>query len=125
MSSLTEAEEKTIIAKVLAARENRDQFLREMKKRQTQGLKVARQCADFLKQNYGVTKVILFGSLLDHQKMHLGSDIDLAVWGLPEKDYLKAVGYLLDLAGDFSVDLVEAQHAQPQISLAIEQGRVL
>jgi predicted nucleotidyltransferase len=57
--------------------------------------------------------------------MHFGSDIDLAVWDLPEQDYLKAVGHLLDLAEGFSIDLVEVQHAQPHIALAIEQGLAL
>jgi predicted nucleotidyltransferase len=50
------------------------------------------------------------------------SDIDLAVWGLPEKDYFKAVGVLLDIAEDFSLDLIEAQHARSYILPAISQG---
>jgi predicted nucleotidyltransferase len=93
-----------------------------MQERQEQGLKIARQCAKILKEIFGAEKVVLFGSLLDHQQMSWRSDIDLAVWGLPEKDYFKAVGVLLDIAEDFSLDLIEAQHARSYILPAISQG---
>lgn len=59
MRHLTEKTEQEIIAELLAARENREQFLLEMKQRQKEGLDVAKKCADFLKEKYGVTKVIL------------------------------------------------------------------
>ena len=60
MRHLTEETKQEIIAELLAARENREQFLLEMKQRQKEGLDVAKKCADFLKEKYGVTKVILF-----------------------------------------------------------------
>ena len=122
MRHLTEEIRQEIIAEVLAARENREQFLLEMKQRQKEGLDVAKKCANFLKEKYGVTKVILFGSLLNYEKMTPHSDIDLAVWGLPEKDYFKAVGFLLEIADNFSIDLVEIQHARSYILSAINQG---
>ena len=122
MRHLTEETKQEIIAEILAARENREQFLLEMKQRQKEGLDVAKKCANFLKEKYGVTKVILFGSLLNYEKMTPHSDIDLAVWGLPEKDYFKAVGFLLEIADNFSIDLVEIQHARSYILSAINQG---
>jgi predicted nucleotidyltransferase len=122
MRHLTEETRQEIIAEVLAARENREQFLLEMKQRQKKGLDVAKKCANFLKEKYGVTKVILFGSLLNYEKMTPHSDIDLAVWDLPEKDYFKAVGFLLEIADSFSIDLVEIQNVRPYILHAIDQG---
>ena len=122
MRHLTEETRQEIIAEVLAARENREQFLLEMKQRQKKGLDVAKKCANFLKEKYGVTKVILFGSLLNYEKMTPHSDIDLAVWGLPEKDYFKAVGFLLEIADSFSINLVEIQNVRPYILPAIDQG---
>ncbi|KHG39169.1 MAG: nucleotidyltransferase domain-containing protein [Aphanizomenon flos-aquae KM1D3_PB] len=122
MSLINEATKQRIIQEVLEARKNRPQFLVAMQERQKQGLKIARQCAKILKERFGAEKVVLFGSLLDHQQMSWRSDIDLAVWGLPEKDYFKAVGVLLDIAEDFSLDLMEAQHAKSYISPAISQG---
>ena len=122
MRHLTEETKQEIIAEILAARENREQLLLEMKQRQKEGLDVAKKCANFLKEKYGVTKVVLFGSLLNYEKMTPHSDIDLAVWGLPEKDYFKAVGFLLEITDDFSIDLVEIQNVRPYILPAINQG---
>lgn len=101
---------------------NHEKSLLAMKQRQKQGLAIAQKCANFLKEKYGAKKVILFGSLLDYQKMNIHSDIDLAVMGLPEKDYFKAVGFLLEIADGFSIDLVEIQNARPYILQAIHQG---
>lgn len=122
MRELTEARKQEIIAEVLAARANRESFLNEMKERQRRGLEIAKQCAAFLKEKYGVTKVVLFGSLLNHEKMSPRSDIDLAVWGLPEEDYFKAVGFLLEIADGFSIDLVEARKVRDYILPSIERG---
>lgn len=86
------------------------------------GRKVAQQAASLLKTQWGASKVILFGSMMDSHKVHTHSDIDLAVWGLPEANYYRALGQLLDLNDDFSIDLVEVQHAKPHILQAIEDG---
>ncbi len=122
MEVLTEATKQEIVTKILAARENRDEYLVNMKQRQQEGLEIARKCANFLKQKYGVTKVVLFGSLLNHEDMNPHSDIDLAVWDLPEQDYFKAVGFLIELANSFSIDLVEVQNVRPYILEAIQEG---
>ncbi|MCA2625919.1 MAG: nucleotidyltransferase domain-containing protein, partial [Microcystis sp. M20BS1] len=80
MTQLTEERKQEIIAEVLAARANREQFLLEMKQRQQAGLKIAQKCASLLKEKYGVTKVVLFGSLLNYEEITPHSDLDLAVW---------------------------------------------
>ena len=105
MTQLTEERKQEIIAEVLAARANRKQFLLEMKQRQQAGLKIAQKCASLLKEKYGVTKVVLFGSLLNYEEITPHSDLDLAVQDLPEKDYFKAIAEL-DNGQDFEVDLV-------------------
>jgi predicted nucleotidyltransferase len=68
---------------------------------------------------------MLFGSMLTPGKVHGRSDIDLAVWGLPEADYLKALAALLDIDPDFSIDLIEAEYASPRLLAAIQVGQVL
>ena len=118
---MNEATKQRIIQEVLEARKNRPQFLVAMQERQKQGLKIARQCAKILKERFGAEKVVLFGSLLDHQQMSWRSDIDLAVWGLPEKDYFKAWA-AIDEGHPFEIDLVEVQNARPYIVKAIYQG---
>lgn len=121
MAPLDEETRAQIVNRVLAAREQRPQILVQMKERQQQGLEVARQAAQILKQDFGAQRVVLFGSMLNPEQMWWGSDIDLAVWGLPEEDFLKA-GAAIERKHNFSIDLVEIQHARPHILNAIEQG---
>ncbi|MGV0023965.1 nucleotidyltransferase family protein [Phormidesmis priestleyi] len=100
--------------------ENRHQQLLE---RQAQGWTIAHQAAHLLKSQFGATRVVLFGSLLNVERMHSRSDIDLAVWGINERDYFRAVSQLLNLS-DFSVDLVEAENTSPKLLNAIQEAGV-
>ena len=121
MNPLDDKTREQIVARVLAGREQRPQRLAQMKERQQLGIKVARECARILKAEFGATKVVLYGSMLNPERMTWRSDIDLAVWGLPEKDLFRA-GAAIERGHDFSIDLVEVQHARPHILKAIEQG---
>lgn len=121
MPPLDEQTRQTIVTRVLAARAQHSERLAQMQERQHEGLKVASQCAQILKHKFGATRVVLFGSLLNAEQMTWHSDIDLAVWGLPEEDYLKA-GAAIERGHNFPIDLVEVQHAKPHILKAIEQG---
>ncbi|TVQ41957.1 MAG: nucleotidyltransferase domain-containing protein [Gloeocapsa sp. DLM2.Bin57] len=113
-----------IITQVLEARKKKAEFLAQMRQRQQEGWKVARCCARILKEEFKVRRVVLFGSMLNHEEMSPQSDIDLAVWDLPEEDLWKA-GAAIERGHDFSVDLVEVQKAKPHILKAIEKGREL
>ena len=124
MAPIDEKTRKQIVERVLAAREQRPQHLAKMKERQQQGLEVARKCAVTLKEEFGAARVVLFGSLLDPERMTWRSDIDLAVWGLPEADFFKA-GAAIEYGHDWMIDLVEIQHALPHILKAIEDGMEL
>ena len=122
MTSLDAQTRSQIVAQVLEAREKRAEFLEQMRQRQQRGWEVARQCARILKEQFGARRVVLFGSLLEPQRMTWHSDLDLAVWGLPERDYFRAVATLIDVEPEFRVDLVEGQRVQPHILKAIAQG---
>ncbi len=58
--------------------------------------KIARRCAEFLRDKYKVKKVILIGSLVEGI-IHEKSDIDLVVEGLSPDLYVKALTELYDL----------------------------
>jgi predicted nucleotidyltransferase len=85
---------------------------------------VAQQAAQVLKEQFGAQRVALFGSARSPERFHLHSDLDLAVWGLDEKDYYRAVSCLLDLDPVISIDLVEAELAPPALLAAIEREGV-
>lgn len=98
-------------------------------RKQRQAIEIARLGSQVLKEQFGVTKMVLFGSMLDVSEIYDDSDIDLAVWGLRERDILKA-GCILDdivykLGYDFpAVDLVDVSMAKPHILEAIESSGV-
>lgn len=102
------------------AQARKHQRIAAIEQRRRQGIAVAQTAAQMLKTEFAVSRIVVFGSLLSGN-FHETSDIDLAVWGLPEKAYFQAVARLLSLS-DFEVDLVEAQYASPEILAAIVHG---
>lgn len=77
-----------------------------------------------LTQQYGATRVVLFGSLACGQPHH-ESDVDLAVEGLPPTQYFIALADLMTLFGT-AVDLVRLEEAPPSLAARIAaEGRVL
>lgn len=80
---------------------------------------VAHQAANILKKDFSATKVVVFGSLIQPQLFHLRSDIDLAVWGLAEKQYLRALAHLLSLNPTISVDLIRIEEASNTLQTII------
>ncbi len=106
-----------------ARRRDRERQSR-LKDRRQRALAVARKASVLLKSEFGVSRVVLFGSVLSDSTFHETSDLDLAVWGLAEADYLKALGRLLNLS-EFPVDLVMAETASDYIQDAIAQGLLL
>lgn len=74
---------------------------------------VASQAAEILKEKFHASRVVVFGSILYPRRFHLGSDIDLAVWGV--QDYFRAVSCLLDIDSEFEFDLVPIEDARPGI----------
>jgi predicted nucleotidyltransferase len=85
---------------------------------------VARQASRILKVQFGAERVVLFGSLLFARRFHQHSDVDLAVWGVDEKLFYRAISRLLDLDADISIDLIEAEFASPTLQAIIEQEGV-
>jgi predicted nucleotidyltransferase len=69
-----------------------------------------------LKEDFGATRVAVFGSLVQPRLFHSRSDIDLAVWGLPESDYYGAVGRLLS----FDLSEVELASERMQEKIRVE-----
>ncbi|MFZ1267235.1 MAG: nucleotidyltransferase domain-containing protein, partial [Anaerolineae bacterium] len=78
-------------------------------------LALAQTASQLLKQQFGAQRVVLFGSILTPTFFHERSDIDLAVWGLDERLFLRALGRLLDLDPNFEFDLVEFEVAPPRL----------
>ncbi len=89
--------------------------------RRQRGLALAHRAAARLSADFGAHRVAVFGSVLKPHLFHERSDVDLAVWGLDEHLYLRALSTLLDLEPDIAVDLVEVEQARPELQRVIEQ----
>jgi predicted nucleotidyltransferase len=80
---------------------------------------VARRAAAFLKSKFSAVRVILFGSVINSDLFHRRSDVDLAVWGINDHDYFRAVGMLQSLDPEFSIDLIIFEEASDSLQMKI------
>ena len=86
---------------------------------------LAKKAAKLLKEKFGVQRVAVFGSITQKELYHQRSDLDLAVWGLDEKLYHRAVAKLLELDPSQRIDLVRVEDARESLRSAIEQEGVM
>jgi predicted nucleotidyltransferase len=92
--------------------------------RRQRAWQVARSAAALLRYDFGVTRVVAFGSIASEKLFHVHSDIDLAVWGLDERVYFRSVGVLQGLDPEFSLDLIRFEEASPALQETILQEGV-
>ncbi len=105
-----------------AAREREAVNKARLEARRQHALELARQAAQILKAEFGVSRVVVFGSLLHPELYHWHSDVDLAVWDV--EHYFRAVARLLDLDPQVEFDLVPIEDARPGILAVIEKEGV-
>lgn len=85
---------------------------------------VAKEAAQLLRDRYGVTRVRAFGSLVHKERLHPGSDVDLAVEGLKPADYWEAVTSVLFLDDRIPVEIVDQATCRPEIWEVVEREGV-
>jgi predicted nucleotidyltransferase len=99
---------------------------RDLAQLKARAWEIARQAAKLLKEQFGATRVVVFGSLAHEHWFSKTSDVDLAAWGLKTEDYFHIVGKLQDLSTEFEIDLVEMKQCKPSLQKAIEkEGKTL
>jgi uncharacterized protein len=74
--------------------------------RRAHAWELARQAAARLRAEFGVERVMVFGSLTQADRFTQWSDIDLAVWGLNDQNWLKAMGAVHYL-GEILINVVD------------------
>lgn len=109
---------------IATAQKRAHQEQSDLHQRYRRAHQVAQQAASLLKAHFTVGHIVVFGSLVHQALFHLRSDIDLAVWGLPERDYYRAVGELQALDPAFAIDLIRFEEASPTLQATIEQDGV-
>ena len=125
-ADMTSSPKSTVLDGYAATAQTRARARRErLEARRQRSWALAQRSAARLKDEFGASRVTVFGSVLRPSLFHERSDVDLAVWGLDEHLYLRALAALLDLDPEISVDLVEAEQARPELLQAIERDGLL
>jgi len=99
---------------------------KELARRKQKASHEAMRLAEILVHEYGVRQVYVFGSLAqDESLLTETSDIDLAVYGLDPRLYLRALGRIQD-ATQFGVDLVTMESCSDSLKeVILKEGRLL
>lgn len=84
----------------------------------------ARQAARILREQFGATRVVVFGSLAHNLWYSERSDIDIAAWGIAPKDFFQAVAQVNPVGVSFEINLVDPANTRPPILSAIEREGV-
>lgn len=81
---------------------------------------VAAKAANVLRQQFHARHAVVFGSLVQPELFHQRSDIDIAVWGVEEREFLGAVAAVTGLDSEIGVDLVAVESAPKSLRYRIE-----
>ena len=65
------------------------------------------ELARLLREEFGATRILVFGSAVSADYFSGESDIDIAAWGIPIEQYLSAVLAVNEFHDDFKVDLLD------------------
>ncbi len=84
----------------------------------------AKRAAEVLKEEFGATRVVVFGSAAHGEWFTETSDIDLAVWQLPPEEYFKAWGRVEGVLRTSNFHLVDVEHARPSVLRSIERDGI-
>lgn len=85
-----------------------------------EALLAAQRCIVLLKERFGATRVIPFGSVVGQAPWHAGSDLDLAAEGIAPDKFFRARAALDELAPrGLQVDLVPLESVYPELRARI------
>lgn len=84
----------------------------------------ARLAANTLREQFGVERVVLFGSLTRPGAFTRWSDVDIAAWGIPADATFRAIGAVMDLRTEVPINLVDVNCCKPSILAAIKQDGI-
>jgi predicted nucleotidyltransferase len=86
------------------------------------GWQIASFLATLLREQFGASRVAVFGSLNHSDCFDANSDIDLVAWGIPPALFYQAVAAVTSVSSEFEVDLVDGDSCSTSFlnTLAIE-----
>ena len=84
----------------------------------------AHRIAAMLYEDFNATQVAVFGSLVEPEAFSKWSDIDIAVWGVPNDQYFRAVWEAEDTSRLFKLDLIDFESCKGLFRERIESQAV-
>ena len=97
----------------------------EVGQRRQKAWRLARQAAHLLRQDFGVSRIVVFGSLARGYGFTRWSDVDIAAWGISPTDTFRAIGAVMDLDDEIAINLVDVNTARPTLLATIERDGIL
>jgi len=97
----------------------------QLERRRKRAMRVGRQAATLLRNEFDAGKVVLFGSLAIPGNFTLWSDIDLAVFGVPADRFYAAVAAITGLSAEFKVDLIDAEACKTSLRDAVDRDGIV
>ncbi|NKB72762.1 MAG: nucleotidyltransferase domain-containing protein [Candidatus Latescibacteria bacterium] len=88
--------------------------------RRKRGWALAKEAARLVKEEFGASRVLVFGSLVHQASFNRWSDVDIAAWGLRPEDTFRAMGAVQALAQDIELNLVDVQTGRAELVISIE-----
>ena len=120
-SDITPEQMAAYRAGALRRQERERQALRERERR---AWELARQAAAALREQFGVSRVVVFGSLVHPGWFTPWSDVDIAAWGIRPEDTFRAIGVAMDLDAEIPVNLVDVGACSASLLHTIERDGV-
>lgn len=93
---------------------------RRLALRRARAWELAREVATLLRKRFGASRVVVFGSLVHAGRFGPWSDLDIAVWGLSGRGFLRAVAATFEMDPEVPVNLVDAEDCPPALRASIE-----
>jgi predicted nucleotidyltransferase len=93
--------------------------------RRAQAWTLARRAVVLLQAEFGVERVAVFGSLTQPDRFTRWSDVDLAVWGLTSRNWLRAMAAARSLSDEIEINLVDVSCCSPELLRVIEHEGVV
>ncbi len=107
-----------------AARRRWEQEKEELAQREKRAWELTRQAATLLRDQFKVTRVIVFGSLVHKGCFTPWSDVDIAAWGIRAEDTFRAIGAMMDIDSEIEVNLVDVNTCSSSLLATIEKEGV-
>jgi predicted nucleotidyltransferase len=90
-----------------------------------EALKTAKAISEGLINKFHAKKVMIFGSI-SRNEMTKDSDIDIAVWGIPDEIFYKAAAFATGYSSNWNVDIVDFNDCGKSMQTTIlNEGAIL